>query len=102
MVHTILRSTGTESVHFTFPYPSTGTEIVRMTGKVQKRVDGYGIISKFLYGNGYGYGSTFQKIGTYNVRVKIRNNFGVRERKIYGIRKGFFKNLRYFIKKIVV
>ena len=41
LVAPILRSTGTESVYVTFPYPCTGTEIVRMTGKVEKRVDGY-------------------------------------------------------------
>ena len=62
-----------------------------MTGKVKKRVDGYGIISNFWYGNGYGYGSIFQKNGTYNVRVKIKDISGVRERKIYGICTGFSK-----------
>ena len=61
-IRTILRSTGTESVYVTFPYPCTGTEIVRMTGKVEKRVDGYGLISIFWYGNGYGNGSIFKKL----------------------------------------
>ena len=56
-----------------------------MTGKIEKRVDGYGLISIFWYGNGYGYGSIFQKIGTYNVRVKTKGNYAVRERNIYGI-----------------
>ena len=65
--------------------------MVRMTGKVEKRVDGYGLFSIFWYGNGYGYGSIFQKIGTYNVRVKIKGNSAVRERKIYGICTGFSK-----------
>ena len=56
-----------------------------MTGKIEKRVDRYGLISIFGYGNGYGYGSIFQKIGTYNVRVKIKGNYEVRVRNIYGI-----------------
>ena len=61
-VYTIPRSTGTESVYITFPYPCTGTEIVRMTGKIEKRVDGYGLISIFWYGNGTGTGQFFKKL----------------------------------------
>ena len=91
MGQAILRSTGTESVYVTFPYPCTGTEIVRMTGKVEKHVDGYGLISILWYGNGYGYWSNFQKIGTYNVLVKIKGYSAVRERKIYGICTDFSK-----------
>ena len=56
-----------------------------MTGKIEKRVDGYGLISIFWYGNGYGYGSIFQKIGTYKVRVNIKGNYEVRERNTYRI-----------------